>query len=64
MWNILKIVTKFVLWAPNANNVRLALFGQDEQNYTNAPEEILDMNRSLQGTWTIDVKKDLKGDIL
>ena len=54
--------TKFVLWAPNANNVRLALFGKDGKNYTNAPEEILDMNRGLQGTWNIEVKKDLKGE--
>lgn len=54
--------TKFVLWAPNANNVRLALFGNDGKNYTNAPEEILDMNRGLQGTWNIEVKRDLKGE--
>jgi len=54
--------TKFVLWAPNANNVRLALFGKDEKEYTNAPEEILDMNRGLQGTWSIEVKRDLKGE--
>jgi pullulanase len=54
--------TKFVLWAPNANNVRLALFGKDGKNYTNAPEEILDMNRGLQGTWNIEVNRDLKGE--
>ena len=54
--------TQFVLWAPNANNVRLALFGKNEKNYTNAPEEILDMNRGLQGTWNLEVKKDLKGE--
>ncbi|RII36029.1 type I pullulanase [Clostridium chromiireducens] len=54
--------TKFVLWAPNANNVRLALFGDDGKNYTNAPLEILDMNRGAQGTWNIEVKRDLKGE--
>ncbi|WP_297422995.1 type I pullulanase [Clostridium sp.] len=54
--------TKFVLWAPNANNVRLALFGKDGRNYTNAPVEILDMNRGVQGTWNIEVKKDLKSE--
>lgn len=54
--------TKFVLWAPNANNVRLALFGKDGKVYTNAPERILDMNRGVQGTWSIDVKEDLKGE--
>ncbi|WP_026888456.1 type I pullulanase [Clostridium beijerinckii] len=54
--------TKFIVWAPNANNVRLALFGKDEKNYTNAPEEILDMNRGMQGTWSIEVKRDLDGE--
>jgi pullulanase len=54
--------TKFILWAPNANNVRLALFGKDEKNYTNAPERILDMNRGMQGTWNIGIKEDLKGE--
>lgn len=54
--------TKFVLWAPNANNVRLALFGKDGKEYTNAPERILDMNRGVQGTWSIEVKEDLNGE--
>ena len=54
--------TKFVLWAPNANNVRLALFGKDGKEYTNAPERILDMNRGVQGTWNIEVKEDLDGE--
>ncbi|OOM77005.1 type I pullulanase [Clostridium sp. BL-8] len=53
---------KFILWAPNANKVRLALFGRDEKNYMNPPEEILDMNRSSQGIWEIEVKGDLKGE--
>ncbi|MGO5137422.1 type I pullulanase [Clostridium butyricum] len=54
--------TKFILWAPNANNVRLALFGKDYKEYTNSPEEILDMNRGEQGTWTIEVNRDLNGE--
>ncbi|OOM73423.1 pullulanase precursor [Clostridium puniceum] len=54
--------TKFILWAPNANNVRLALFGKDGKVYTNAPEKILDMNRGVQGTWSIEAKGDLKGE--
>ena len=54
--------TKFILWAPNANNVRLALFGNDSREYTNSPEEILDMNRGEQGTWVIEVKRDLNGE--
>ncbi|MFT8350480.1 type I pullulanase [Clostridium saccharoperbutylacetonicum] len=57
-----KEMTRFVIWAPNANNVRLILFGKNGMNYTNAPEEILDMNRSEKGTWSIGVKRDLKGE--
>lgn len=53
---------KFILWAPNANNVRLALFGKDENNYMNPPEEALNMNRCLQGIWEIEIKRDLKGE--
>ncbi|MDO5518649.1 MAG: type I pullulanase, partial [Clostridium sp.] len=54
--------TKFVLWAPNANNVRLALYGKDGKDYNNAPEQILDMNRGEQGTWKIEIEKDLNGE--
>lgn len=54
--------TKFILWAPNANNARLALYGKDGRSYTNAPERILDMNRGEQGTWSIEVKEDLNGE--
>ena len=54
--------TKFVLWAPNANNVRLMLFGKDEMNYKNSPERIIDMNRSEKGTWVIEVEGDLNGE--
>ena len=53
---------KFILWAPNANNVRLALFGKDENNYMNLPEEVLNMNRGSQGIWEIEIKRDLKGE--
>lgn len=54
--------TRFILWAPNANNVRLALFGNNEMNYNNAPEKILDMNRGEKGTWNIEIEEDLKGE--
>lgn len=54
--------TKFILWAPNADNVRLALFGNDNRQYANSPEEILDMNRGEQGTWVIEVNGDLNGE--
>ena len=54
--------TRFVLWAPNANNARLVLFGKNEMNYNNAPEKILDMNRGEKGTWSIEINGDLDGE--
>lgn len=54
--------TRFVLWAPNANNVKLVLFGKDEMDYNNRSENIFDMNRGEQGTWNIEIKGDLDNE--
>lgn len=54
--------TRFVLWAPNANNVRVVLFGKNEMKYKDAPEKILDMNRGEKGTWNIEIDGDLDGE--
>ena len=51
--------TKFVVWAPNADNVRLALFTSNEKEYNDPPQEIIEMNRGENGTWNIEVKRDL-----
>lgn len=51
--------TKFVVWAPNANNVRLVLFTSNEKEYNDPPQEIIEMNRGENGTWSIEVKRDL-----
>ena len=51
--------TKFVVWAPNANNVRLALFTSNEKEYNDSPQEIIEMNRGENGTWNVEVKRDL-----
>ena len=54
--------TRFVLWAPNANNVRVVLFGKNEMKYKDAPEKIFDMNRGEKGTWNIEIDGDLDGE--
>lgn len=54
--------TRFVLWAPNANNVKVMLFGKNEMKYMDAPEKILDMNRGEKGTWNIEIAGDLDGE--
>lgn len=51
--------TKFVVWAPNASNVRLALFTSNEKEYNDPPQEIIEMNRGENGTWNVEVKRDL-----
>ena len=53
--------TSFVIWAPNANNVRLALFGKNEMEYNNSPDEIINMSKGEKGTWNVELKKDLNG---
>lgn len=54
--------TRFVLWAPNANNARVVLFGKNEMKYKDDPEKILDMNRGEKGTWNIEIDGDLDGE--
>lgn len=48
----------FTLWAPNADRVRLNLYpaGEGEEK-----EEQLDMDMAEDGTWRINVDRDLKG---
>ena len=48
----------FTLWAPNADRVRLNLHpaGEGEEK-----EEQLDMDMAEDGTWRINVDRDLKG---
>ncbi len=54
--------SRFILWAPYADSVRLALFGKDEKKYNNAPQEIIEMNKGVHGTWIIEIKRDLNGE--
>ena len=42
--NYYKDKTRFVLWAPTATEVKLALYGDNSKNYTNGAEETIVMN--------------------
>ncbi len=54
--------SKFALWAPYASNVRLGLFGKNEMEYNNSPQEIIEMEKGPHGTWTTIIKRDLNGE--
>lgn len=53
--------TTFVLWAPTASAVQLALYGTDGQNYTGSVQQLMDMERGANGSWFITVNGDLNG---
>ena len=48
----------FTLWAPTANRVRLNLYSTGEGG---DPQEQLEMSMSDDGTWRINIDRDLKG---
>lgn len=48
----------FTLWAPTANRVRLNLYAAGEGG---EPEEQTEMNMADDGTWRINIDRDLKG---
>ncbi len=50
--------TKFTLWAPTADEVRLMLFEMGEGGHA---YETVAMCRAEEGTWTVDVAQDLLG---
>ena len=50
--------TKFILWAPTADEVRLMLFDSGEGGHA---YETIPMEPGEEGTWTATVSKDLMG---
>lgn len=48
----------FTLWAPTADQVRLNLYPSGEGGN---PDEQIEMNKADDGTWRINVDRDLKG---
>lgn len=51
-------VTRFTLWAPTADEVRLMLFEAGEGGHA---YETVSMEPAEEGTWKTEIKKDLKG---
>lgn len=50
--------TKFSLWAPTADEVRLMLFDSGDKGHA---YETVSLNPSEDGTWTVSVDKNLQG---
>lgn len=48
----------FTLWAPTADQVRLNLYPSGEGGN---PDEEIEMNKADNGTWRMNVDRDLKG---
>lgn len=48
----------FTLWAPTASQARLNLYSSGEGG---EPDEQIEMNKADDGTWRIDIDRDLKG---
>ncbi len=60
--NYTKESTRFLLWSPTAEMVRLALYGKDWEDYKSPPIKIINMEKEDGETWFIDVKGDLNGE--
>ena len=53
--------TEFVLWAPTASNVKVALYGTNGTSYTSEAEQVVPMTQGENGTWKVTVDGDLNG---
>lgn len=53
--------TKFVLWAPTATKVKVALYGNDGKMYLSKAQKVVDMTKGKSGEWTYTEKGDLDG---
>lgn len=54
--------TRFVLWAPTAEAVKIAFYGRDPYDYKCEAKVIRDMEKDIKGTWSIEVNGDLNGE--
>lgn len=54
--------TEFILWAPTADKVQLALYGSDGHDFKCEAKKIIDMERKEKGIWTIKISGNLNGE--
>ena len=53
--------TTFILWAPTAEAVKLALYGTDSRNIDSQAINVIEMTKSEKGTWIIEVEGNQNG---
>ena len=54
--------TKFTLWAPTADSVKLVLYGKNGHDIENAPNKVIEMKKGNKGEWSVYINKNLKGE--
>lgn len=53
--------TKFILWAPTAEKVKLVFYGTDGNDYQCAAKKTVDMKKGSKGEWTYKENGNLDG---
>lgn len=49
---------KFILWAPTAENVQLALYGDNGYDFDCEAKEVYTMSKGINGTWIVEINGD------
>ena len=52
---------KFILWAPTAENVQLALYGDNVYDFDCEAKEVYTMSKGINGTWIVEINGDFNG---
>ena len=54
--------TKFILWAPTADEVKVVLYGNDGYDYSCDAKKVYSMNKGIKGTWNLELEGDFNGE--
>lgn len=52
---------KFILWVPTAENVQLALYGDNGYDFDCEAKEVYTMSKGINGTWIVEINGDFNG---
>lgn len=53
---------KFILWAPTAEKVELALYGNNGYEFDCKVKKVCTMSKGINGTWTTEINGDFNGE--
>ena len=54
--------TKFILWAPTADEVKVVLYGNDGYDYSCDAKKVYSMNKGIKGTWNLELEGNFNGE--